>query len=393
MRQNRSRSLGLALVASMLATVTFSLALAQDRPGDPNGAAAKGKGKRKGPAVAAGAPPKKNRPDADDPLAKNKNAKAAPKADPKAAPPPAAVLPAWPFSFKLKVAGADGAPLAASYYPPKNRFTAPVILLIHDRGQGRAGLDWQEPINELKGMSLAETLQEQGYAVLVPDLRGHGQNPRKALSAQEWRALPADLQAMYLFLVDRHNRGDFNLAKLGVIAEGEGANLVAAWSALPGAAVSSEGRVGDLSALILISPVENSDGLRLAQAIAPVAPRVPMYLICGDRDAQSLQVVKDSQATVERHQRSRVSYYDTNLHGDRLVRFFPKVPGSITKFLDDPVKGRILDWEPRFLLTPVTYQSEGAVESKTTARIAEAAKKKGNEAAKKADPAKKDDGE
>ena len=37
-----------------------------------------------------------------------------------------------------------------------------------------------------------------------------------------------DLQAAYQFLVDRHNRGKLNLAKFGVLALGEGANLAAA---------------------------------------------------------------------------------------------------------------------------------------------------------------------
>ena len=401
MRRSRSRPLGLALTFSASMILTISVGLAQDDPApDPPKAAAKDKEKakdkdkdkanRKGPVAPAGAPPKKNRPNGADPL--NKAAAAAVGPDGKAAVAKAAPVepPAWPYSFKLRISGGDGAPIAASYYPPRNRFNAPVILLVHDRGPGRSAKDWQEPLEELKGISLAESLQEQGYAVLVPDLRGHGANPRRELTPPQWRALPADLQAMYLFLVDRHNRGDFNLAKLGVIAMGDGANLVAAWASLPGAAVSSEGRVGDLSALILISPTEDAGGLKLLPALAPIAPRVPIYILCGDRDAASLKVVKDAQPVVERHQRSKVSYFDTALHGYRLVHFFPKVPVAVAKFLEDPVKARVLDWEPRFLLTRVEYLSEGLVKSKTTAEAANAAKKAAD-AAKKAEPAKKKD--
>ncbi len=411
MQRLRSRSLGLTLtlVVSMLTTLTLGLALGRESqdpaPNDPKAAPAKekptvkeikdakakaakeAKAKRKGPVAPAGAPPKKNRPNGADPLNKNAanpNAKAAAA---KAAP---LADPIWPFSFKLRISGGDGAPIAATYYPPRSRMNAPVILLVHERGQGRSGKDWQEPLDELKGVSLAESLQEQGFAVLVPDLRGHGANPRKELTPKEWLALPADIQAMYLFLVDRHNRGDINLAKFAVIAMGEGANLVTAWASLPGAAVSSDGRSSDLGALILVSPVEDATGLKLMPLIAPVAARVPIYLLCGDRDAASIKVVKEAQPIVERNQRSKVSYFDTPLHAYRLLHFFPKVPGPITKFLDDPIKGRVLEWEPRYLLTPVAYESEAAVESKSTARIAEAAKK-ASDAIKKAEPAKKAD--
>ncbi len=395
MRRFRSRTWGLWLTLAASMTFTLGLALAQDRAPepDPKGAVAKdekdpkakapAKGKGRGPAAPVGAPPRKNRPNARDPL--NKHA-AEPGPDAKAA----AVLaePVWPYYYKLKIAGGDGTPLAASFYPAKGRFNAPVLMLIHDKGPGRSGKDWQEPLDELKGVSLVESLQDQGYAVLVPDLRGHGANARKELTSPEWRAMPADLQAIYLFLVDRHNRGDFNLAKLGVIAMGDGANLVAAWASLPGAAVSSEGRISDLSALVLISPTLDAMGLRLQPAIAPIAPRVPIYLLCGDRDAASLPVVKTCQPIVERHQRSKVSYFDTALHGYRLLHFFPKVPGAVSKFLDDPVKARVLEWEPRFLLSPVAYESEGTVEVVPPSKRVEEAKKKA-EATKKAEAAKK----
>ena len=63
-----------------------------------------------------------------------------------------------------------------------------------------------------------------------------------------------DLQAAYQFLVDRHNRGELNLARLGVVGLGEGANLAAAWAYLPGGGVSTEGRVTDIAGLVLVSP-------------------------------------------------------------------------------------------------------------------------------------------
>ena len=96
--------------------------------------------------------------------------------------------------------------------------------------------------------------------------------------------MTVDLQAAYLFLLDRHNRGELNLNKLGVVAVGEGANLAAAWAATPGAAVSTEGRNSDLAALVLVSPtaIEGREGLE--SVLTTLAPRVPLLLMVGERD-------------------------------------------------------------------------------------------------------------
>jgi pimeloyl-ACP methyl ester carboxylesterase len=199
-------------------------------------------------------------------------------------------------------------------------------------------------------------MQEQGYAVLVLDLRGHGANPRQTnLSAQDWRLMIGDLQNAYSFLVDRHNRGELNLARLAVVALGDGANLAAAWAASPGGGVSNEGRLSDIGALVLLSPVAEAPGLSLARILPSIATRFPLFALCGDRDQTSIQAVRDNQRVIERHRLSRVGYLDTSLHGGRLLAFFPKVAPGVERFLDDPVKNRRVDWEPRYLLEPVAY--------------------------------------
>ena len=263
----------------------------------------------------------------------------------------------------MRVAGADGLPLSASYYPARTKQTAPVLLLVHDKGPGRSNKDFEDKLESLKGQGLAEHLQEQGYAVVLIDLRGHGSNPRHEINTTEWQSMIFDLQSVYYFLVDRHNRAEFNLAKFGVIAFGDSANLVAAWAATPGAAMSNSRTTSDLGALVLISPVAESLGFKLQQLLPPLAPRVPIYLLCGDKDQASLETVKACQPIVERHQRSKVSFLDTSLHATKLLQFHAKTAGAIVRFLEDPVKARVVEWEPRFLLTPTSYASEGIVET------------------------------
>src|SRR5262249_35787163 len=171
----------------------------------------------------------------------------------KIAPAAAAALPPTAYHFTFRLHAFDGAMLAASYYRSKLASNAPVVMLIHESGRSRK--DFEEPVLELKGQGLAEHLQGLDYAVLSLDLRGQGQNPRRALARGERPRAAEALQAAYFFLVDRHNRGELNLSKLGVVAVGDGANLAAAWAYQPGAAVTIEGHPSDLSGMALISPM------------------------------------------------------------------------------------------------------------------------------------------
>lgn len=314
---------------------------------------AKSKTKRKGQLAAGGVPPKKDRNDAADPLAKRQ--------DPM-------TLPDWPYFFRLKLMGGDETPRGATYFPAKTKFTAPVILLIHETGAGRSGKDFLEPIDDLKGESLAGHLQEKGFAVLVLDLRGHGVNPRVPSNPKDWQVHVADLQATYYFLIDRHNRGEFNLAKLGVIAIGDASNLVLEWAATPGGAVASEGRTTDLAAIALISPVKEAHGLQLLPLVQRVAPRVPLLVASGQRDPHSSPAVQAIQGVVERQRTGRIAPFDSSLHGYKLVQFYPKVVETIAKFLDDPVKFKINEWEPRYLFDPSAYQAESVTPTKSIAK-------------------------
>ena len=338
----------------------------EPKKGDPS-VKDKARVKKGGLRVPVGAVPKKRRM-AADPLAEananangNANAAGANPGDPakaknanaNVADANAPRFPIWPFHYTLKISGADRQPIQAAYYPAKLPFQAPVLILLHESGQGRSSKDFDEPIEDLKGKSLVRYLQQQGFALLTIDLRGHGGNPRHALTPAEMSLLVGDVQAAYEFLVDRHNRGELNLGKLGVIAVGDASNVAVAWTAAAGGGVSSEGRLSDIGALILISPVADFHGLTLGRLLPAIASRVPILAVCGDKDETSIQPLLDNERVIERHHSSKVAYFDTSLHGSKLLTFFPKVATGAAAFLEDPVKSRSLDWEPRYLLQPV----------------------------------------
>jgi hypothetical protein len=286
-----------------------------------------------------GVPLKKARPEAADALGK-------------AAGDDVALAPGT-YHFNFRLHSYDGVPLAASYYRSKLGSSAPVVLLIHESGRSRK--DFEDAVLELKGQGLAEHLQSLDYAVLSLDLRGQGQNPRRALTRDERSRLVEDLQAAYFFLVDRHNRGDLNLAKLGVIALGDGANLAAAWAFQPGAAITTEGRPSDLSALTLISPMPEGSGYLLRRVLASLAPRIPLLLQAGERDNASKDALQTVRESVERARLNKVELYPSSLHGYKLLRLEPRVASTLLRFLDTALRSRAVDWEPQYNLIPVTF--------------------------------------
>jgi pimeloyl-ACP methyl ester carboxylesterase len=354
MRGRREHWTKAGAIAVALAALVVGAVVAQD-PAPPNTKAApssKNRVVKKGGLRAPGGGRPKATRKAGDPLAAPGLAPA--NGDPAALGADQPLPAAGTFRYRFKIAVADVDPLAASFYPSKLTSTAPVVLLIHERD--RSNKDFEESIVELKGLSLAEDLQKQGYAVLSIDLRGHGANPRRTLTRNDWQAAVQDIQAAYACLVDRHNWGELNLAKLGVVALGEGANLAATWAA-NGGGVSSEGRTSDLGALVLVSPMVDaqSQGLPAAGAISQMAARVPMALLVGERDAASSGLVNSVANVVKRVRTNRVETFPSALHGHKMLRLEPNLTTSITKFLESTLKANGAEWEGRYLLTPVTY--------------------------------------
>jgi pimeloyl-ACP methyl ester carboxylesterase len=349
-REGQLHWAGAVLVVVAVATGTIALslaplALAQDTvpKSKATGKTSRAKGQRPGAIAQKKAPP-----NAADPLAGVPKDRAAEKekGNEKAAA-------AESFHYRLRTHAFDDVTLATSYYPGKPDPGTPAVLLVHDRD--RSSKDFEDPISELKGKSLAEHLQSLGYAVLAFDLRGYGANTRRVMSDRDWRDMVDDLQSAYQFLVDRHNRGELNLARLGVVALGEGANLAAAWAYLPGGAVSHEGRVTDLAGLVLVSPMPTGQGYTFPTLMNSIAPRIPVLLIAGERDGPSHEVVKRVRANVEKTRQNRVELFPSALHGYKLLRLEPRATAVIERFLEATVKLKATDWEPRYNLTPVTY--------------------------------------
>lgn len=179
-------------------------------------------------------------------------------------------------SFKT----ADGVMLAATFYPSQRGKDAACVILLHDDGGKRAELD-----------RLARRLQLLGAAVIVPDLRGHGESAGelKQLRLEDYQAMIArDLEAVKGFLLKRNNTGELNIERLGIVGVHLGAAIALNWAALdwswPELAVGKQGQ--DVKALALISPEWGYKGVRIGEAVVEpdIQNELSIFIVAGRRN-------------------------------------------------------------------------------------------------------------
>ncbi|MEC7500781.1 MAG: hypothetical protein VX970_03540 [Planctomycetota bacterium] len=166
----------------------------------------------------------------------------------------------------------DGVQLNIVYYEgTEGEDTVPVVV-IHD---------WKSKEEGATYTTLAEYLQRKGYAVILPDLRGHGDSTKQKIksSAKTIKFGPnevapesviaGDLEAIRMFLLKENNAKKLNLAATTLVGVGKGAILAAFYAIYdwdpnrrggnPRASTKIRGGNEDVKALVLISP-ENKIG-------------------------------------------------------------------------------------------------------------------------------------
>ena len=93
----------------------------------------------------------------------------------------------------------------------------------------------------------------------------------------------------------------------------------------------------------------------LGHVVASLAPRVPLLLLAGSRDAPSKDAVQSVQQVVQRARVNKVELFPSSLHGYKFLRLEPKITSAVFQFLDTSLKNRPIEWEPQYNLTPVTF--------------------------------------
>jgi pimeloyl-ACP methyl ester carboxylesterase len=199
----------------------------------------------------------------------------------------------------------DGVQLKATFYPSnKGKEVVPVILLHSWKGDGR----------EYAG--LAPLLQKLGCAVLVPDLRGHGESTggpglSRPLDAAKFgktdfgRMVTYDMETLKAFLMKKNNEGQLNIEKLCVVGGEMGASVALDWArhdwSWPPLVGKKQGQ--DVRALVLISPELNFQGLDVRPALSHPAVRsqLSVLIIVGNGDSRAVSDARRIEGMLSRY--------------------------------------------------------------------------------------------
>jgi len=210
----------------------------------------------------------------------------------------------------------DNVQISATYYHgAKGEESIPLILL-HGFGAKHNRTDFTK--------DFAPLLQSKGFAVIVPDLRGHGESTRlktvrgkdETLDAatfappQFGRMVTQDLTAVKDFLWARNNAHELNIDKLCVIGAEMGASLAVDF-ALYDSAGYEQGRpnYGSLKlgrfvkALVLLSPEASFKGISIPHAVQDPAVwnDISVLILVGQADEKTYKEAQRVNSVFERN--------------------------------------------------------------------------------------------
>ena len=153
----------------------------------------------------------------------------------------------------VRLTTADKVHLAANYYPPRSKTKrAPAIILVHDAGGQRKGLQ-----------PMAEYLNKKGFAILLLDIRSHGDSATKKIDwskmdergrTTQWAFASRDMAAAAKFL--RMQKG-VHTANLTVIGLGAGSSL----------ALRHAQDDENVRSTVLLNPPEKALGLNMGNVL------------------------------------------------------------------------------------------------------------------------------
>jgi pimeloyl-ACP methyl ester carboxylesterase len=210
----------------------------------------------------------------------------------------------------------DKQPISARLYTPRKKGRAPAVLLVHAAGSDAA------PLNEL-----AINLQRKGFAVLIPNLRGHGpsvskdynwaKNTEQDLRTKNWAFAIRDLEASTDFIRDHKGIHNSNLTVVGV---GAGALLATRYAvqdenarAIVLVAPDSENfgfnmlsdlnELGGLPVLIMSESKQRKDNVRIANASAKANDGIEFI------EVKSLKPKKDGDLFSDKRLNSEITKF------------------------------------------------------------------------------------
>jgi len=268
----------------------------------------------------------------------------------------------------------DGHPLTITYYPvPEktgNRQDSPVVVLLHGSDQkGRILWDKAAPGRGEKS-NFAQSLNEDGYAVVSVDLRKFGDSKAPGdmsnIRPDDYEKMSAsDMFAVKQFLYDEHQKKAPNMNKMAIVAAGPTAavalNFAAADAVMPPhddapIVENKTPRGQDVRAIVLLSPEMAAGRLNSTKALNVIrtpAAGIAMMIVAGAQDTgdkgnakKVFEIMDKAQAKNEK----RVYMLSPALR-DRELGLIGKAPDQVEtpihNFLNKHVKEFPSAWRDR----------------------------------------------
>jgi pimeloyl-ACP methyl ester carboxylesterase len=263
------------------------------------------------------------------------------------------------------VTAADGWDIHYTYWESPMGKEAPVVILLHGKGQAR--LIW-------KALPLAKELAKKQFAVIAVDLRKHGESkaPENAsvqaksdkLSKFDYEGMVlGDLEAIKKFLYAEHQALRLNMRKVGVVATDMSTAIAlnwaqADWSKTPfdDAPVASARtpRGQDVQALVLVSPVDSLSGVGTINATRFLrATGISVLLLSSKKVSSETRTAAKMYSQLggaqqdEEEKRIFNIGSDFKLSGTNLLARQPQLQAGAQKFLEDHVMKHVAPWKDR----------------------------------------------
>jgi pimeloyl-ACP methyl ester carboxylesterase len=266
----------------------------------------------------------------------------------------------------------DKVELKLRYYHGTNGEESVPIMIVHD---------WEGQASDYN--DLAKYLQKQGYAVIVPDLRGHGgtvtfniRDPKsrtgdklklevdKFKTEDLVRMVKIDMEAVKGFITSRNNERELNVDKLCVIGVGVGSLLALNWAVEDWSwPILARGKQGqDVKALVLVSPQVAYQRIDFERAVnhKDVRARLSVLIAYGEDDQRSKRASEAIYGRFLRYHpeppeedaqklKSLFKFsFATKLQGDKLIKQGQfQIPEIINQFVQARVASKEFPWSER----------------------------------------------
>lgn len=212
---------------------------------------------------------------------------------------------------RLTIEAADGLEIQATLLAPLTSALDPGIILLHMLGDDRTV--WGE-------VGLVADLVAAGYAVLVVDMRGHGETG----GAQDWTLAADDLDRVWDAFAAR---GDIDPTRMAVVGASIGANMALRLGAIQ----------PDIGTVVLLSPGLEYRGVTTLDQLAIYGDR-PLLLVASEDDPYSADSVRTLAEAAAGPVRAEL--YQKAGHGTAMFAAEPGLTPLIVGWLDEHLAAR-----------------------------------------------------